>query len=434
MTAAAVAALPSDRGHDHDVRRHLALIVATMRRSVSSVALGVRDVVARRLPEVEGDPMVRDLVLAGMRASAHDLIREIDTVVAGEDRPPPAEVIECTRVLAQRGVPVHAWVRAYAAGQQRLLRWALDAALGVNGTAHVRTETYEWILDEVLTHHDRISGQIVEVYEDERAAWLAGQSQTQADRVREVLADAQIDERAAQRLLGCPVSGHHVGIVASTRGAATQPDRLRRFSRAIRQFAHAIGGRSPLIVSCDRNTAWAWVPVHAEWRFDSRLADWEPSEGPSMLLTIGSAQRGLDGFRRTHDQARQAHRLATVDASHTERNVLAHDEPGLAAAALLAQDFESTRSWVHSTLGELVRDNEQAARLRDTLLTLLSHDMNYTATAAAMSMHKNSIVYRRSSAEALIGRTVAENRLNIHLALTVCAWLGPRMLLDSPPA
>ena len=181
-------------------------------------------------------------------------------------------------------------------------------------------------------------------------------------------------------------------------------------------------------MSFDQAKVWAWVPVPREWQFEQRFTQWRPKAQPSLVLALGSAQRGVEGFRQTHQEAQRARRLATLGSVVSERTVLSHDEPGLAATALLAHDIDGTRSWIRGVLGDLVRTGEQTARLRHTLLTLLRHDMNYTATAETMTMHKNSIRYRQSCAEALIGRPIAENRLDVHIALTACEWLGTRVL------
>lgn len=399
-----------------------------MARTVHLVALEVRDLVAQRMPVVHRDPVLLELLLASVENTAVGITHRLGPSV-GRDRPvPPTAVIEHARRLAQRGVPAHAWVHSYALGQQPLLRWALDSSMSVDGASEVRIEAYEWIADQVFDYSDRVSQQVVETYEEESAGWLANQSRTRDASVREILDDGEIDVGAAERMIGYPVQGHHVGIVAWTCESAVHPEQLRLSTQAIQQFATEIGGRIPLVVSRDRATVWAWVPVARDWQFEQRLTEWRPNGRSSLVLALGSSQRGLEGFRRTHEEAQRAHRLAAMGGAMSERGVLSHDEPGLAATELLARDLDGARSWIRGVLGDLVRNDEPTARLRDTLLTLLRHDMSYTATADAMTMHKNSIKYRQSSAEALIGAPIARNQLDVHIALTACEWLGSRVL------
>ena len=49
---------------------------------------------------------------------------------------------------------------------------------------------------------------------------------------------------------------------------------------------------------------------------------------------------------------------------------------------------------------------------------------SYTDAAARMHVHKNTGHYRIRKAEELLGRSVAHNRLETELALTICAQLG----------
>ena len=194
--------------------------------------------------------------------------------------------------------------------------------------------------------------------------------------------------------------------------------------RAIRDLAQKMGGGTPLVISHDRCATWAWVPVSPLWRFDESLAAWGSGDESSPLLAVGSSRVGIDGFRQSHEEALRVQRLALLGGV-PDRRVISHDEPGVAATSLLARDLNGARTWIRAVLGDLGRDDEDAARLRRTVLTLLRHEMNYTATAEVMSMHKNSIKYRLGSAESLIGRPVtADNRLEVHIALTACEWLG----------
>jgi len=43
-------------------------------------------------------------------------------------------------------------------------------------------------------------------------------------------------------------------------------------------------------------------------------------------------------------------------------------------------------------------------------------------------MHKNSVKYRVTSAEKMLGRPVGDDRQAIELALTACHWLGRAVL------
>jgi DNA-binding PucR family transcriptional regulator len=130
-------------------------------------------------------------------------------------------------------------------------------------------------------------------------------------------------------------------------------------------------------------------------------------------------------FRRTHQQALLAQELALAAGPAGARTaVFAQIGP----VALLCADMESTRAWVHSTLGALAIDDEPRARLRETARVFLSAGGSFTAAAEQLTLHKNTVHYRVRKAEEIIGRPLQQSRLDIELALSACRWLGPAVL------
>jgi DNA-binding PucR family transcriptional regulator len=79
-------------------------------------------------------------------------------------------------------------------------------------------------------------------------------------------------------------------------------------------------------------------------------------------------------------------------------------------------------------LGPLADDDDQHARLRDTLRVFLQENGSYKATAERLILHKNSVQYRVRKAEKAHGHPVGDNRLSVELALLASQWLGPTVL------
>jgi DNA-binding PucR family transcriptional regulator len=234
-------------------------------------------------------------------------------------------------------------------------------------------------------------------------------------------------------MIGYRLRVRHLGAVLWVHETGTQQDQLARFNRAVSAIADELSSGTPLVVSRDRASAWAWIPVAEGLVLDPgamRPLLGDVSGPPLPMVAFGRPHPGLAGFRRTHLEAVQAQRVAMIrdDPTHP---VTAFHEPGLNVAALLAQDVDQTRWWVQETLGELTRDDEQHARLRETLLLFFRHDSSYTATADAMLMHKNSVKYRVASAEKVLGRPIGNDRQAIELALTACHWLGRAVLTSA---
>ena len=97
-------------------------------------------------------------------------------------------------------------------------------------------------------------------------------------------------------------------------------------------------------------------------------------------------------------------------------------------AALLSADVEAARAWVSQILGRLATDDDHCARLRETLRVFLATGGSYTASAAQLAMHKNSVKYRVEKAEQERGRPIRGDRLDVELALHACHWLGHAVL------
>lgn len=405
----------------------MAAVAKDLTERLSAVTMPMRDLLAHRIEELDGDPTLLDLLLASIEGNVVTILRALQHDIGGDRQQPPTAAVEYSRRLAQRGVPVNALVRAYRLGQQFFLRQAYAASQQFGGDADVRAEAYDQIVQFVFDYIDWISQHVVVVYEEEREAWLANRSNAREAKIRQILEGDDVDVAAAENVMGYRLRGRHVAVVAWMHESGLQSDQLSRTTRMIRAFAGHIGGGTPLVMGCDRATAWAWVPVPGDWRYSRSVVDWRWGDKPSPVLALGSCEPGLDGFRASHEEALRVRKVAALGGV-PDRAVLSHDEPGLAATTLLAQNVDVAKAWISSVLGDLAKNDDVAVRHRVTLLTFLRHDMNYTATAEAMVMHKNSIKYRLTCAAEVLGHPVAENRLDLELALTACEWLGDAAL------
>ena len=88
----------------------------------------------------------------------------------------------------------------------------------------------------------------------------------------------------------------------------------------------------------------------------------------------------------------------------------------------------AARAWVSQVLGPLATDDDHYARLRETLRVFLATGGSYTASAAELVMHKNSVKSRVEKAGQERGRPIRCDRLDVELALHACHWLGHAVL------
>ena len=108
--------------------------------------------------------------------------------------------------------------------------------------------------------------------------------------------------------------------------------------------------------------------------------------------------------------------------------MIAADDPGLSVVARLGGDVAGTRDWVATVLGDLAGDNENDARLRETLRIYLACGCSYKVAAEELNLHFNSVKYRVGRAVVRRGREIGSDRLDVELALLACHWYGSAVL------
>ncbi|WP_406024216.1 helix-turn-helix domain-containing protein [Nocardioides sp. NBC_00850] len=415
---------------DEELRGQVATVASALNDRLGELTCLIRDVLASRIVELQGDAAIIDLLESSVAGNVENILHSLRHWIPVEKIEPPSAAFEYARRLAQRGVPVNALVRAYRLGQQHLLKEAYAECLRRHSAPDVQAAVYQRIVTVTFDYIDWISQRVVTVYETEHERWLTERNTARFGRIQDLISGATDDVDASESIIGHRLRVRHLGVVLWVHETGAQQDQLTRFNRAVSAVAEEFGSGSPLVVSRDRASAWAWIPVPDGFSPDPVVIRplLDHAAGPPLpMIAFGRPHAGLAGFRQTHLEAVQAQRVAMIreDPSHP---VTAFNEPGLNVAALLAQDVEQTRWWVQETLGDLARDDEQHVRLRETLLLFFRHDSSYTATAEAMVMHKNSVKYRVTSAEKILGRPIGDDRQALELALTACHWLGQAVL------
>ncbi|NBH07630.1 helix-turn-helix domain-containing protein [Amycolatopsis sp. SID8362] len=337
---------------------------------------------------------------------------------------PPAAAMEYARRLAQRGTPVFDLIRAYDLGQAAMLDFGFQECIRVVDDAALLGAMMRRLLKVAYEFITRVVRQLVGVYQDERDRWLLNRSAARAAKVLDLLGEngGPPDVDAAEAVIGYRLRGTHVGLVVWH--ASEAHDVLSHLESVAGAVLERAGGEGrPLFVPRDEAGAWAWLPVASVRRehLDAALADADPG----VRVTVGDPGTGVDGFRDTHQQARRVHALALAAGEHCDR-VLTFREVG--TVALMTSDLNAARLWVASTLGPMSADDENCGRLRETLRVFLASGGSYTAAAAELTMHKNSVQYRVRKAQELLPRGLGEGRLDVELALNLCQRLGAAVL------
>jgi DNA-binding PucR family transcriptional regulator len=198
----------------------------------------------------------------------------------------------------------------------------------------------------------------------------------------------------------------------------------------VHKLAESIGARdSPLFISVDHVTGWAWIPLLGGAASDtpSRIRAFASTTTDMPCIAAGNPLPGVEGFRRSHQQAQDARTVVTASGAKVPR-VIAASDPGLAVAALVADNAGAAAAWVGEVLGPLASPTDGDERFRETLRVFLRTGSSYKAAAEELHLHVNSVKYRVHRAVERRGRPIIDDRLDVEVALTLCEWFGATVL------
>ncbi|HEY1133956.1 MAG TPA: PucR family transcriptional regulator ligand-binding domain-containing protein [Nocardioides sp.] len=132
-----------------------------------------------------------------------------------------------------------------------------------------------------------------------------------------------------------------------------------------------------------------------------------------------------------YEQARSAVRVGRW--LHGAGAVVEFDSLGIHRLLSLVSDPGELAGFVEDTLGDLAADDAESADLRTTLQALLDHNLNVAETARHLLFHYNTLRYRITKLERLIGpfTTDAHLRLNVAVALQALSLRSVNDVLPS---
>lgn len=400
------------------------------------LALVVTDI-AEALPALTGDPRLRELLAATVRDTILSALAVFSAGAPITSVQPPEASMELARRLAQRNVPIAAMLRAYRLGQARVQQELITRIAARRASADEVAEAARELSSSAFGFVDLLAEEVVAAYQSERDDWMRQRNAARLAKITSVLAAKGGDPDDAETALGYRLAGagHLAAVFWCETDAAS---RLAAVERRLPELATELGAlRPPLVVAPDAATLWVWFPVGtqappvaAAAAVGSRLA-----ELGEVYAAFGDPAPGVDGFRYSHQQARQAQVLALAADPSARLTVTA---PALLGpVALLALAPDTAAGWVRSVLGELAADDDAHARLRETLWAYLSSGSSLATAAAELHLHKNTIQYRLRKAEEARGRPLAQGRLDVEVALLACRLLGRAVLSGAaagPPA
>lgn len=354
------------------------------------------------------DPDLRTTLRRSCEASVTSMLRLLE---AGQqmdrDRVPDA-ALTLARDLVHLGADPEAIQHGYRVGHNWFQKCVLAAAAEEVSSASelhaVTVRVNDWCFSWFNTMHVAMAAEFVA----ESARWQPSGAAVRAAAIGSLLDGACDDVDAANTTLGYDLRGRHVAAILWHDAESGSVDLRAALTRA---RGSARGGRA-LIHEVSSSAIWTWWPEQSGM----------PREAfdPGVHLAIGEVRDGVEGFRRTHEDAQSARRVVLRGAAPAPTVTRFRD---IELISLLTADGARCDDFVREALGALAECSRPMAGLRATLLAVFE-ESSIQAAAARLGVHPNTVVYRMHKAEDLLGHGIHEHRLRLQTALHVADGLA----------
>lgn len=416
--------VPPDSPEAAEIARLTALVGERLQRRFDDLNASMNEAIEEAIVDL-GDPDLTDMLHASVEGNIATILHMLRHDIPLERVQPITAATEYAIRLAQRGVPGTSLRRAYHFGSDDLLGQAFEEVRQIDVDPDTRLRLLHHLAGWMHSYVDWITRIVLDAHEGERRQVEERSASIAATLVRRVLEDSTGAHHDFAERTGYRLDQHHVAAVVWMAGANPAVDHTDALKSLADELGSATGSSAALFTAVDRSTAWVW------W---GRNGDASPlaADVVELVLTrheqarvaLGQTGRGAAGFRTSHRQAGAARDLAR--AASTGQQVTAHGDRAVAVVAMLLHDMHDLAAWVGDVLGPLAADTDNAARLRETLLTFLVSG-SYQATGERLMLHRYTVKYRVDRALELRSRGL-EDRLDVELALESVRLLGDVLL------
>lgn len=323
------------------------------------------------------------------------------------------EALETAQDFARRGLELNDILRSIRAGYTVLATALLDAIIESGDD----TEELRRVSILMLETVDEFTGVITTAFVDEQRAQEADVSAARLDLARALIEGEPVDVGVAARVLSYPLHAEHVALIASSDplGKRSRVD-LRKVVEPV--FNHWGASQAKLIIPIGGHSLWAWAA------FTSTAARQDDSPLPvydEVDVAVGQPGVGIDGFRRSHLDAKAVERLQSVSGTGRASTIAHHD---VDLEALLLMDPEAGQQFAARYLGPLAGAEPRIVELRSTLKFYLDCDHSLSKVAELKHISRNTVTYRVQQALAMCAHPPGGSTIKLRAALAIAEWLA----------
>jgi hypothetical protein len=409
-----------------EITRLTALVGERLQRRYDEINASMNEAIEEAIPGL-GDPELTDMLHASVEGNIATILHMLRNDIPVSRVQPITAATEYAIRLAQRGVPATSLRRAYHFGSDDLLAQMFEEVRELDVEPDTRLRLLHHLAGWTHSYVDWITRSVLAAYDEERRQVEERSASIAASLVRDLLADAPGAHLGFTERTGYSLDQRHVAGVLWIAGANPAVDHTERLRSLAGDLARATRSTATFFTAVDRSTAWVWFGRGADdGELPAAAVKAALAEHADARVALGRVGRGVDGFRSSHRQAGAARDVARV--SRTGQPVTAQGDRAVAVVSMLLQDMNALTQWVSDVLGPLAANNDNAARLRETLLTFLVSGGSYQVTAEQLLLHRNTVKYRVGRAVELRGRGLEDDRIDVELALEVVRLLGDVVL------
>ena len=394
-------------------------VARALEPDVPDLVRRVMDRILDVVPELGADSDLRTATERSIEANIRRILSLFADPDLPVDGPVPREARELGTTLLRRGGEPGALVHAYLAGQNAFLRAWIDELTR-------RAPPEADVIDMVDRSTDRLSGwidfaveRLMHEWDAERERWVGGTLARRTELARELLGGEGPSLDTASRGLGYELDRC---VTAAVIWCSTEMEpmdgQFAGMEAAAEALAAAAGAPRALSLPVGAGTMWTWVGTPTAPELDAVGEDLERALPDDVGLALGMPGPGLTGFRRSHEEAMWARRVAELGGT---LGLVRYDR--VEVVSLLAQDMDRLDRFVERTLGDLTAEDAATARVRETLLAWLEEGGNARRAADRLHTHKNTVLYRVQRARQILGHDPEDDRLALQLALVARSQL-----------
>lgn len=310
--------------------------------------------------------------------------------------------------MAAHQLPVETLIKVYRVAQQDVWAYVTRVVNQIPADHCDSGEALIYFWSRAGSWFDASIEASTEVYQAEWERVASGAAAQRYAVVREVLA-GRVDDvrRISASLGGYPLSVHHTALIASAPGCQD----VAVLEGVVAAAARALGAGQPLVVQPGGRRVWAWIGTRDIPDLNALDHLLPTLREHKARLAVGTPVEGLAGFVTSHEEALAAHEVA---ARSTSCVLTRYEHVELAS---LLDCSPRVDRFMLRVLGGLAGADDATQRLRETVAAFLANGGNVEDCARQLCVHRNTVRYRISQAEELLGRPV--NKLGGELGVAL---------------